>query len=98
MAEPTQVVFSHKEVVEALVKQQGIHDGIWGLFIKFGIKGVNVGQSESDIAPAAVVPILAIGLQKFEKEHNISVDAAKVNPKQVSGKVARPTQRKRPKK
>jgi hypothetical protein len=32
--------------------------------------------------PAAVVPVLEIGLQKFEAESNIAVDAAKVNPKE----------------
>jgi hypothetical protein len=36
--------------------------------------------------PAAVIPVLEIGLQKFEKETNISVDAAKVNPGAVQNK------------
>jgi hypothetical protein len=31
-------------------------------------------------AGAAIIPVLEIGLQKFEKESNIAVDAAKVNP------------------
>ncbi len=81
MAEPSQIVFTHKEVVEALVKKYGLHEGIWGLWIKFGIKGINVGETDADLKPAAIIPILEIGLQKFEKENNISVDAAKVNPK-----------------
>lgn len=82
MAEPTQIVFSHKEVAEALITQQGIHDGIWGLYIKFGIKGMNMGTSDGDLLPTAVVPILQIGLQKFEKVNNISVDAAQISKKQ----------------
>ena len=80
MAESTQIVFTHKEVVEALLKRQGIHEGIWGIYVKFGIKGANVGASDSDLMPAAIVPVLQIGLQKFETENNLSVDAAKVNP------------------
>jgi hypothetical protein len=80
MAESTQIVFSHKEVVEALLKQQGIHDGIWGIYIKFGLQGVNVGASPADLMPAAVIPVLQIGLQKFDEENNLAVDAAKVNP------------------
>ena len=84
MAEPTQIVFSHKEVAEALITQQGIRDGIWGLYIKFGIKGMNVGSSDDDLQPTAVVPILQIGLQKFDKVNNISVDAARIGEKQLN--------------
>ena len=80
MAEATQISFTHKEVVEALLKKHGIHHGVWGIFIKFGIQGMNVGPSEADIVPAAIVPVLEIGLQKFDKEGNLAVDAAKVNP------------------
>jgi len=84
MAEPTQIVFSHKEIVEVLLKKQGIHDGIWGIYIKFGLQGANIGSSPeatADVVPAAVVPVLQIGLQKFDAESNIAVDAARVNPK-----------------
>jgi hypothetical protein len=80
MAEATQIVFKHKELAEILVKAQGIHEGIWGLFLRFGIAASNVGASEADLQPAAIVPVLEIGLQKFEKETNLSVDATKVNP------------------
>ncbi len=81
MAEPTQFVFSHKEVVEALLRKQGIHEGIWGLYVKFGIGASNVGSSPAELLPSAIVPIVELGLQKFEQENNIAVDAAKVNPK-----------------
>lgn len=81
MAEPTQIIFSYKEVVEALVKKYGLHEGIWGLWVKFGIKAANIGTTDIDLKPAAIIPILELGLQKFEKENSISVDASKVNPK-----------------
>jgi len=81
MAEPTQIVFKHREVVEALVKHQGIHDGIWGLYVRFGISATNVGTTDADIMPAAIIPILEIGLQRFDKENNIAIDASKVNPR-----------------
>jgi len=80
MAEATQLVFSHKEVATALVKAHGLHEGIWGLYVKFGIAGVNVGMTPSEMNPAAIVPILEIGLQRFEAENNIAVNAAMVNP------------------
>src|SRR5262252_9446056 len=80
MAETSQVIFSHKEVVEALIRQQGIHEGIWGLWIKFGIQGANIGLGSPGLVPAAIVPVLEIGLQKFDEVNNLSVDAAEVNP------------------
>jgi hypothetical protein len=80
MPETTQFAYKHKELVEILVKAQGLHEGIWGLFVRFGLGASNVGPSEDQLQPAAVIPILEIGLQRFEKETNISVDAAKVNP------------------
>lgn len=80
MAESNQIAFTHKELATLLIKKQGIHKGYWGIFVKFGIQGANVGQSPSDLMPAAIVPILEIGLQKFAEETNISVNAAEVNP------------------
>src|SRR5262249_1282449 len=81
MAEASQIMFSYKEVVEALIKKQGLHEGIWGLSVKLGMQATNVGANESDLKPSAVVAILDIGLQKSDKETNLTLDAAKVNPK-----------------
>ena len=80
MPEPSHIEFSYQEVVTAMIKAADIHDGIWGLFIKFGLSASNVGETESILRPAAIIPVLDIGLQKFEKETNMSVDAKKVNP------------------
>jgi hypothetical protein len=82
MAEPNQIAFGFKEVVEALVKKQSIHEGIWGIYVRFGMNAQNIGPTENDLRPAAIIPILEIGLQKFDKENNLTVDAAKVNPRQ----------------
>jgi hypothetical protein len=79
MAETKQIVFTHKEVVEALLKQQGIHEGIWSLYVKFGLGAVNVGGSEDSVLPAAIIPVIKIGIQKADKINNLSVDAAQVS-------------------
>jgi hypothetical protein len=84
MGEASLISFSYKEVAEALVKKQGLHEGIWGLFIKFGISGANFGPTADDVKPTAIIPVLEIGLQKMEKENNISVDAARVNPERIA--------------
>ncbi len=76
-----QFVFSHQELVEALIQKQGLHDGIWALYVEFGIAAANVQNPvTNDVSPAAIVPIVKIGLQKTDQVTPIAVDAAKVNP------------------
>ncbi len=89
MAESSQYAFKHKEVAEALIKQQGIHEGIWGIHIRFGLAAANLGGSEEDFNPTAIIPVVEIGLQKMDKVTNISVDAAVVNPS--TGKAGKKT-------
>lgn len=81
MPEASQILFSFKEVAELLVKKQDIHEGIWGIYVKFGIGAANAGPTETEVKPTAIVPILELGLQKFDRESNIAVDASKVNPR-----------------
>ena len=85
MPKQNQIIFTFKELATILIKEQNIHEGLWGIFIKFGIKGANLGQSPSDLLPSAIVPVLEIGLQEFDKETNLSVNAAEVNPLKTSG-------------
>jgi len=81
MPEIANIVFTHKEVTKALIKEQGIHEGLWALSVRFGLNAANIGANEDELKPAAIVAILEFGLQKAEKENNITVDAAKVNPR-----------------
>lgn len=81
MPEPKSIVFTHKEVAEALVKKADIHEGLWGLYVEFGIAGANIGSGPDELNPAAIVPVLKLGVQKFDKENNLTVDASVVNPK-----------------
>jgi len=96
MPEPTQIIFTFKEVVEALLKKQGIHEGIWGIYVKFAISAANVKvgltPGSDQLLPTALVPVLELGIQKFESEGNLSVDASKVNP---PSKSAVPSRRKK---
>ncbi len=83
MPETGQIIFSYKEVVEALLKMHNIHEGIWGLFVRFGLNAANIGPNEKELQPAAIIPLLQLGLQRMEKESNIAVDAATANPMPV---------------
>jgi hypothetical protein len=80
MPEIANIVFSYKEVATALLKAQDIHEGLWSLFMRFGLNAANMGGNDNELRPCAIIPVLEIGLQKAEKENNVTVDAAKVNP------------------
>ena len=84
MSEIANISFSFKEVATALLKEQGIHEGVWALTVKFALMATNVGENEDSIRPAAILPIIELGLQKTDKESAIAVDAAKVNPKALA--------------
>jgi hypothetical protein len=96
MAETNQIVFTHQEVVECLIKKHGIHEGIWGLYVRFGLKATNVGviadpgvPADGDVYPAAIIPLLQLGVQRFPEMNNLTVDAAVVNPAPVGSAKAR---------
>ena len=80
MAEITKYEFSHREVVEALIKQQGLHSGVWSLYAEFGLAATNAGPSAEELNPAVIIPLLKLGLTKAKEPNNLSVDAAVVNP------------------
>lgn len=82
MAEANQYIFDYKEVAEALVKQQDIHEGIWGLYIEFafGAANINTEAAASVLTPSAIASVKKIGIQRFPEENNLTVNAAVVNP------------------
>lgn len=84
MAEIEQLSFSYQEVATALIKEKGIHEGVWQLVFGFGIGAANLGEGPQSLVPVAVVPISNVGLARAKEETNLSVDAAKVNPAATS--------------
>ena len=84
MNEPKIITLTHKEVINALIKHQNIHEGIWQLYVEFGISAGNVPTADESqelrLCPAAIVPIAKIGLRMVDKETPLALDASKVNP------------------
>ncbi len=80
MPEANQILFSFKELATLMVKDQSITEGYWGVYVRFGISAANAGPSDADLKPTALVPVVELGLQKFQELNNLSVDAAEVNP------------------
>jgi hypothetical protein len=97
MADVESYNFTYAEVVEALVKRQGLHKGLWALRVEFGLGAANINQVEGskDATPAAIIPLVKLGIQVGKELNNLTVDAAKVNPRPASAKAAK---RKTPKK
>jgi len=76
---------THKEVTLALIKHQNIHEGIWQLYVEFGIAAANMPIAEENqdnlrLCPTAIVPIKTMGLMRVDKENPLALDASKVNP------------------
>jgi len=69
-----------REVIEALIKNRDLHEGVWQLVVNFGLAGTNAGPNDMELRPAALVGIMKMGLMKAEKESGVALDAAKVNP------------------
>jgi hypothetical protein len=80
MAEASQILFKLTEVAEALVKQQNLHEGNWGVIVRFGIGAANAPGPSGELLPTAIVPILEMGLQRFDEPNTLTVDATVVNP------------------
>lgn len=81
MAEPIQLMFSHQELAEILIKKSGIHDGTWSIAIEFKMGAATIGPDEANIMPSGVISVSRIGIQESPRENPLSVDAAIVNPK-----------------
>ena len=78
------VVFSPKDLAILLVKQQGIREGHWGIYIEFtfsaGIFPVATPDKNITLLPAAISAIAKIGIHRFPESSPFTVDASEVNP------------------
>jgi hypothetical protein len=82
MPEASQYTFTHKELVEMMVKKANIHEGRWMLLVNFGFAAINGGPSADQMMPTGMVGLQSVGIQKATPESPASlvVDAAEVNP------------------
>ena len=91
MAQAKQFTFNYKELAALMVKDLGLSEGLWGVWLNFGIKGTNIGSSPDDLLPAAIVPVVNVGLQSFDEPNSLTVDAAEIvklaRPKRTRARV-----------
>ena|SRR6266446_8626711 len=107
MASPSQYSFELKEVAIALVKEAGIHDGVWAIGFEFalgaGIFGAAPTADGSQVMPGGPSPepkpgaFMQIGKVQLTRHEAgmpappFSVDAAVVNPATKVSKPKQPT-------
>jgi hypothetical protein len=90
MPEINQLFFTHREVLELLIKKADVHEGRWMLALNFGFSAGNFGPGPEQISPGAILTVLAVGLQRAagETPEAITLDAAVINPKSAKRKKA----------
>jgi hypothetical protein len=88
MPEARNYIFQHTELAEILIKQLDIHEGLWAVYFEFNLMGANLPTPGDNkvFAPAAINFISKVGIQRQDAPSNLTVDAAKVNPRKLSKK------------
>jgi hypothetical protein len=96
MAEPTQYTFDLKEVTVALLKEQGIHEGLWTLSFEIVLGAGQFGPTQAEAKPGAIMQINKLQLLRQAggtPEIANVVDAAIVNPPRTKGRSSEPMRR-----
>jgi hypothetical protein len=88
MAEPTQYAFDLREAATALIKHQGIHEGIWMIAVEFTLSAGLIGPSSAEVRPSAIAQVNKLMLTQAPEAVPLAVNAAEVNP--VPASEARP--------
>lgn len=78
MAEASEFKFTYQEIAELMVRKLGLSEGLWGIQVRFGLAASNVGPGPHELAPAAIVPVLEIGLHRVNEPSNLTVDAGEI--------------------
>jgi hypothetical protein len=84
MAEASTYAFDLNEVTTALIKHQGIHDGLWILAVEFNFGAAFGGPTKEALRPSAVVQVNKLQLVRqteVPEGQPRGLDAAEVNPK-----------------
>jgi hypothetical protein len=91
--------YDYKDVVENLIKAQGLHEGLWRLILDLGLSATNVNvlddSGKTTLTPTGMVLIRRIGLIQTSEPDDLTVDAAAVNPHETPPSPKRSKKRQR---
>lgn len=73
--------FEFKDVLQALVKEAGIEEGIWQLGVEFGFAASNVASEDNvdNLKPAAMIAVNRFTLSRAERASSLTIDASSVD-------------------
>lgn len=83
MVDQEQFFFDHQEVVEELIRKQGIHKGLWMISYELGQVATNVNvldEGKTTLTPSGMVLINRVGIRRVSEPNDLTVDAAETNP------------------
>lgn len=90
MPEINNYMFSHKELLELLVRKAGVKEGRWVLSMTFGLAPGNFGPTENDLSPGIAVGITSVGIQREAPPSSapraLVIDASTLEPHQEAPK------------
>jgi len=74
--------FSHRELLELMIRHAGIHEGEWVLQANFVFTAGNFGPDENDVFPGGLVIVQKLGITRAttDSPKSLVVDAARINP------------------
>lgn len=83
MPEIESYTFTHRELLELMVKASDVHEGEWMLQVNFGFSAGNIGPNDESVIPGGIVGIQQLGITKAKEgaPKALVVNAAEVNPK-----------------
>lgn len=96
-------IYTLREIVEMLIKQAGVHEGLWTLSLGLQIGVGHYGPTADQSFPGGAVTLQNLGIQKHPPGAPLApggfvVDAAVVNPfvaPPTSDKKAKPVKRRK---
>lgn len=84
MADPAAYNFDPEEIVTALLKHQGIHEGTWTFGVNFGLAVSNIGKNPEDqqMRPGIICQVDGVSLNRAAiPVPGLTYDAAQLNPR-----------------
>ncbi len=80
MPEANSYNFTHKAVLELLVRSAGVTEGEWMLAMNFGFTAGNFGPDENSMLPGAVSVVNHVGIAKatVDTPKALKIDASNV--------------------
>jgi len=75
------ISYTLQQIGEMLIKQEGIHKGLYNVICEFQIGVGGVGPNPESLTPGVSVGVASIGIMKVDTAGPLTINAADLNPK-----------------